>query len=66
MLDPTSTVSDLIKAVHNGQNDGDSYQASYGVRQMNLGDCIPSRTTPQKPVKLRKIVKPPLIQVNIY
>jgi hypothetical protein len=66
MLDRTSAVSDLIKAVHNGQNDGDSYEASYGDRQMDLSDCIPSSTTPKKPVKLRKIVKPPLIQVNIY
>lgn len=66
MIDRTLTVSDLIRVVHNGQNDGDSYQASYGDRQMDLSDRLPSSTTPTKPIKLRKTVNRPPMPVTIY
>lgn len=66
MLNQTYTVDDLIKAVHDERNDSDSYQASYGVRQMQLTDRIPGGTTPIKPIILTKIGKPQSAPVNIY
>ena len=47
-------------------NDSDSYQASYGARQMQLTDRIPGNTTPLKPIILTKIAKPQSTLVNIY